>query len=93
MRPLAVCQFEVNYAWGLRFLQAHEINARTEGDVVFVVGGILDHERHDNRGDGGTEREYSGDVAGCDDRLVLHDEQVGVEVRKDAHVESHYRFR
>ena len=69
---------------------AEQVDAGAEGDVVLVVGGVLDEEGDDEGGDGGGEAEDARDIAGCDDGFALHDDEVRVEVGEDGEVECHW---
>lgn len=53
------------------------------------MGGVFDDEGDYDGGDGGAEGEDAGDVSGGFDGFPLDDDEVGVEVGEDRHVEGH----
>ena len=66
-----------------------DVEAGSEDDEVLVVLRVLDGQRHEDRGDGRREVEDLRDVSRRGDGLVVHDQQVRVEVWEDGEVEGH----
>lgn len=69
----------------------HEVDARPKDNPGFSMFCVFYHEGYDNRSDGGGEGEGLDDVLGGGGGFILDDEEVGVEVRLDRHVEYYWK--
>lgn len=69
----------------------HQVDERSSCNVRFVIFGILDKERYDDRRNSCSERKHLCYVTGSGDREILNDKKIGVEVWLNREEECHLK--